>query len=207
MKSILRINPPKNAAHIYWEHAMKSVFAFSGTFAVLFFAPLFLAAGSGTGERREAAIDRSLGILGYLLEHPEVQVSICLLVVIIYNITIFVKNSRKNYLVTCKTDGKIAVLGLTNLFYKEVEEKEVLIDNLEYVVEIKVVDDHEKTNAIKFYNNKSGENVAVIKAGYIIWNDQVEDVKKALWEFDKLGVQKSKSKKKIGSVLGWIFPK
>ncbi|MFT5819518.1 MAG: hypothetical protein ACI8ZM_000742 [Crocinitomix sp.] len=206
MRSILKIRQPKNAAHIYWEHAMKTVFAFSGTFALLFFGPLFMAAGSRGGSQREAAVDRSLGILGWLFEHPEVQVSICLLVVVIYNITIIRKNSRKNYLVSFDIDGPRGVLGLTNLYYKTTEEIEILIENLEYEVQIKSVDKREKTSALKFFDTKSGNEIAVIKPRYILWNTQVKDVKKALWELDQLGVKKTKSKKNASSFIGFLFP-
>ncbi|MEZ4924490.1 MAG: hypothetical protein R2780_15080 [Crocinitomicaceae bacterium] len=46
MSEILKITKPKDNSHIFWSHAIKSVLAFSGTFAILFFVPLILGASS-----------------------------------------------------------------------------------------------------------------------------------------------------------------
>lgn len=206
LKNILTIKQPRNAMHIFWEHAMKSVFAFSGTFALLFFGPMFLAAGSSDGQGvDDATADTTLNFIGYMLEHPAVEVSICLFVVLVYNITIAVKNARRNYLVIIDVNDGHVQLGLTNSYYKTVEQIEIPINNLEYQIIKKSSELSGKTSRVKFFNNRTGSLIAIIQMDYIIWEAQVKDIKKALVKLDELGVKRGKTQESSFSIIGKLF--
>ncbi len=205
MPVLLKIKRPEDSTHIIWEHIVKSVFAFSGTFALLFFGPMFLFSGSSKGGQEST--ESALRIIGFLLEHPLLQISICVLIVVVYNINIAKKNSKGHYLVTLTTNNNIAKMGLTNLYYKTITEIEIPIKDLKYNVQTKPSELEGKSTIINFFDHRTGNKIAVLKPYHIIWVNQIKHIKKAIGELNKLGVKGTKSKKSSFSVIGWLFPK
>lgn len=192
MNKILDIKAPEGNKHIVWEHLMKSVFAFSGMFALLFFGPMFLESG---GRRRSLGDGKGIAydFLIYLISHPEIQFLICVLAVIAYNIYLVIRNTRSKYVVSLNLVDSTIEIGMTNLYYKNTITKDLPISDLSYTIESKKDSSNEKKQTLKFVDKSTGKVIGVIKPKHFIWNEQVPQVKKALAELTQLGVKKGKA--------------
>ena len=190
--NLLQIPPPKNKSHIIWEHAMKSVFAMAGTFALLFFIPLFAGGkNSGRGRSNDWAID----FIVYMAKHPAIQVGICVLVALAYNIYIFYTHKKRNYVVGLSSMDEKVALTLTNLYYQRTVTLVVPLKNLEYKVITKTSDIDGKTTNIHFVEKDSQNIVGVIKPGHVIWSKHKKPIMEALYQLHLLGVKSTRVKK------------
>jgi len=205
--SILKIEPPPNISHIVWEHAMKTVIAFIGTFSILFFGPLFLSASSrDQSYGKEGTTDWSINFLGYLIEHPEVQIGICAAVVLIYNGWIIFKNSKRNAVISIENLGSTLKFGLTNLYYRKVSFLEINIDAITLESHVKSLESDEWTE-LRFNNKKTGEIVGIIRPQHVLWTNKIKELNAALRMLDKLDIGCQIIKKPYGSIIGWFFRK
>jgi hypothetical protein len=203
MKSILDIRKPKNAIHIFWEHLIKSALAFTGTFAVLFFGPLILSSRRRVG--RDSENDPGLNFIEFMFEHPEIQIGACILAVLIYNVSIAIKNSRKKYVVGLQLNQSELSIKITNLYYKEVETISTPLENLEYIIRTRNSDDGDKQSSLEFVNKETSTTIGLIKPSHIIWSDQIPAIRSALSELRKLGVEKKVQKSNHRSLGGAFF--
>ncbi len=201
MQNILKIKKPTNSSHIVWEHLLKSVLGFTGTFALLFFGPMMLSARTHSRDSDSFGIQ----IIQFLFTHPEVQISLCILAVLIYNIIIFTNNSKFKYLVRIDLDEKLINIGVTNLYYKTVKYIYVTQEELEYEVITNTTDIGGKESILNLIDKKTRTIIATILPTHIIWCDQLRDIKFALSELKKIGISKTtKSVVKKSLLLGLI---
>ena len=205
MKSILQIHKPENSSHIIWEHLIKSALAFSGTFALLFFGPLLLSAKSRRRPYRDEDTSLELDIISYLLEHPEVQIGLCILAVIIYNVYIISKNSKRKYAVSISQDGDNLSIGISNLYYKTVTEHRLPIKDLAYEIKTKTSDAGEKQSTLRFIDRSKNREIAIIKPSHILWSKQIRDIRDSLKKLDSLNVIREEHNSTYTSVLGSLF--
>jgi hypothetical protein len=205
MNSILKIHKPENTVHILWEHILKSALAFTGTFALLFFGPLLLSGKSRSRHHGNTDNDPGLLFIKFIIEHPEIQFGVSILAVLIYNLIIIKNNSKKNYAVSIDIDNYMVIIGKTNLYYKEVENVSLPLENLTYTLVTKTSDAGEKQSTLRFIDKTNRKIIAAIKPSHIIWNNQVRDIRLALRELDSLGVNKDEHNSTYTSVLGSLF--
>lgn len=196
MKTILKINKPKNSAHHVWEHLLGSVLAFVGAYFFLIYSGF---------ELSQMENEKNFG--EYLLEHPFNLISISLLVVIGYNCYLILRNTRKNYIVTIEVGGELIRFDLTDLYFRKTKSIEFPIKTIGYEIHTKQSDGDGKNSTLIFISNQDIKVVGIMKSNYIIWNDQLLDIRNALIELANLGVVKKKHKTSYRYFLGFVFNK
>lgn len=203
MKKILQIPRPIGVKHIFWEHAMKSVFAFSGMFALLFFGPIFLESKVSHHSRNED--DLPVQFLFYLIEHPEVQFLLCFLGVLVMNFYLIFKNSRKKFIVEMEANNTHVLFGKTSLYYRKIVEVKIDIAHLEYLIHTKKSDSNEKTQTLQFIDKSTGDLVGIIKPSHHLWSDELVQIRSSLAILENLGVTKRNAESETSSAGGMIF--
>jgi hypothetical protein len=202
MKTILKINKPKNSIHHVWEHLLGSVFAYVSTYLFLIYAILHLIADRHGSERAEKA-----NWILQVYENPIYLISSCLFVVIGYNCFLIIRNTRKNYIVSIEVGEEFIRFGLTDLYFRKTESIELPIKTIGYDIRTKQSDNDGKKSTLIFINNQDIKVVGIMKSNYIIWNDQLLDIRHALIELANLGVVKNKHKTSYRYFLGFVFNK
>lgn len=205
MKNLLKIHKPENSVHILWEHLIKSALAFTGTFALLFFGPLLLSGKSRSRHHGNNDNDPGLLFIKFIIEHPEIQVGVSVLAVLIYNLIIIKKNISRKYAISVDISDDTVIIGKTNLYYKDVANASLPLKNLTYEIATKTSDAGEKQSTLRFIDKTNREVIAIIKPSHIIWSNQVRDIRNALKELDSLGVKKEEHNSTYTSVLGSFF--
>lgn len=142
-----------------------------------------------------------------VFENPLYLVASCLLVVIGYNCYLIIRNTRKNYIVTIEVEGELIRFGLTDLYFRKTELIELPIKAIGYDIRTKQSDSDGKKSTLIFINNQDIKVVGIMKSNYIIWNDQLLDIRNALIELANLGVVKNKHKTSYRYLLGFVFNK
>ena len=181
-KTILEIPPPKDNKHIFWEHTMKSVYAFVGMFALLFFGPLMME-GRRRGDKGEGP---GAHFLHYMVDHPEVQFAVCAAAVIAYNIYVVFRNSPTKFVVSIRIKDDLIEVGLTNLYYKKVITKSVQLSDFYYVIDTQKVGEKEKKQTLKLIDGSTSNVIGIIKPSYFIWEKHLTQLKGAIQEMKKL---------------------
>lgn len=196
---LLTIPKPKSKSYIYWEHAIKSVFAFVGTYALTIFGPL-LAGGKSRHNR-----DGSTDLLVYFLEHPLLTFGLCVFVTVAYNIYIFSSNKKSNYIVGIQQLENSVAFSLTSIYYKKTQSVSVPLENLEVKVVTKTSDISGKTITIQFIEKETQNWIGIIKPGHTIWSKQKKAIMEALYQLHTLGVKSSSVKKGGKSSVEALF--
>ena len=196
LKTILKITQPKNSAHHVWEHLLGSVLAFVSAYIFL----IYIAA-----KLSQTDSEKNLG--ESLIEHPINMISISLLVVIGYNCYLILRNTRKNYIVTIEVEGELIRFGLTDLYFRKTKLIEFPIKTIGYEISTKKSDGYGKNSTLIFIKKKDIKVFGIMKSNYIIWNDQLLDIRNALIELANLGVVKNKHKTSYRYFLGFVFNK
>ena len=176
--NILNIPKPKKRMYLVWEHVMKTVFAMSGTFALLFFGPFLLGAKSSSRHRGDGTEELSLNIIGYFVTHPFAQLTICLVVALIVNIYIIYQNRKRKYVFTIELDENNYKIGLSNLFYRnteviEINKEALIIDIIQKKVE------NDKWTKYKIKNAQTHEIIGEIDPRHVLWSDHKKELKSA----------------------------
>lgn len=203
MKIILDIPRPIGVKHIFWEHAMKSVFAFLGMFALLFFGPLLLE--GKTNRHSQSNDDLPIQFLFYMIEHPEIQYLLCFLAVLVMNLHIIYKNSRKNFIVKIEVNDTQVKFSKASLYYRKIEEQKIKTTQLEFLIKTKTSDADEKKQTLQFINKSNGRIIGIIKPSHHLWNDQLIQIRTALYTLKNLGISKKNTISNYTSVLGSLF--
>lgn len=197
MKQLFSISKPENNSHLIWEHALKSVLGFAGTFAATFFGPMFLGSRSHRLNRSDED-SLSMKIITFFLENPEINLAICSLVVIIYNVIIFRKNSRIEHVNSISIDESTIEITTTNLRFKN--EKTFLIPKSNCIIEFNEKEDEfgEKLRKLKFFDSES--LIGYINPKNLFWSEKlpqiqhmINQLKNENIEFRKVDIR-SKSK-------------
>mgnify|MGYP003648720552 CR=1 FL=1 len=199
---LLTIPLPKDKSHIFWEHAMKTVFAIVGTFALMFFGPMFIAAGSS---KTRANDDLALNFVGFFLERPALQFSICFIVAIIYNILVYRKNKKANNIVGIKIHDQTVELEMNNLIFNHPTQITIPLNQLAINIVSKSNDFSGKTKTLGFIDTTNGKSIGCIKADHFIWNKHVKAIRSALVALNKLGVEIKKVSKLSPSIMESVF--
>lgn len=179
MKTLLLIPHPGSYNFIIWEHALKTVVMFVGTFAMLFFGPMFLESRS-----HHEANENGLGyyIVVFLIENPAVQIGISIFAALIYNIYTFVANRKIQYVVQIHVVGDLAEIHLTNLYYSKMKIVEMPVADLSYKIENKVTRENEKKQKLKFINRTTTEVIGTIDTKHFFWSEKLREIKAMLLE-------------------------
>lgn len=204
MLSLLEIEPPKDKKYLIWEHAIKSVFAFSGTFALLIFMPLFIAAKSKT-KHNNLESNYSADFIIYLSQNPLVAVFICGFITFFYNLKILYNNSQKIHVIGIRVKGDDIYFDKTNVRFQGLEETSLLLNDLYYEIRTKTVDESSKTQKLTFYEKKTNKVIGVIQPDHLLWNKHIKNIRYALIELSKLGVEKKTSQKNTNSMASQFF--
>lgn len=188
MKTLLLIPRPESNGFIVWEHTLKTVVMFVGTFAMLFFGPMFLDARSRSSEN-------GLGyyIVAFLIEHPFVQIGLSILAALIYNIYTIVVNRKVQYVVQINVTEKMAEIHLTNLYYNKLKVIQVSLAELSYKIDNKVTGGNEKKQKIKFMNHSTLETIGVIDTKHFFWAEKLREIRAMLLVLKSLEVHKEQS--------------
>ncbi len=150
--------------------------------------------------------ERASWVLQFI-ENPLYLVSSCMIVVIGYNCYLIIRNTRKNYIVTIEVEEELIRFGLTDLYFRKTKSIELPIKTIAYEIHAKQSDGDGKKSTLIFINNQDITVVGIMKSNYIIWNDQLLDIRNALIELANLGVVKNKYKTSYRYFLGFVFNK
>jgi hypothetical protein len=126
---ILDVSSVFKKEYMIWDHAMKTVFAFIGTYAILMFGPMFASSG-----RRDSATD----MFEYLMiDHPEYSISIAFAVALILNLSTLSKNIKKVHLarITYHEGTKEFTFEMTNKYAGKPALKTISAVDLTYTIE------------------------------------------------------------------------
>jgi len=202
MKTILKISPPDSISPIIWEHLLKSTVAFTGAFLLFFYAPMFL---NGRRRHHESASKITIQFYEFLAKHPEIQVGISLLIVLIYNLLILRKNARMNRVVTIEIDGDFINFQLSNVYFRKIVSLTLPLQELEIVDKIKKSDTGETSRKLQFVNSRTSNIIGIIHPEHFLWNDQLKDIRSALREMNQLNVRRKSKRKTYNSLVGSAF--
>lgn len=179
MKQLLKIQKPSSNTFIIWEHILKSVVFFVGTFALLFFGPLMLGAKS---RWKNGENSFNMNIIEFLLTHPIVYFGASVIAVILCNLYIFVKNKKMKYVVGVKIDNDIIEICLTNLYFSQERKVELSLSDFELNIEQRETEFKEKNQTLIFKNSKTKDIIGKINPKQAIWEDKLIEVKSMLVE-------------------------
>lgn len=203
MRSILVINPPSDKYYLLWEHVMKSVFAVSGTFALLIFGPLLL---EGKSRSRQYNSDFSMvNLIPYLDDHPNIVLFICGIAALFYNVVTFQKNAKIKQVIQILQTESNFVFTLTNLKFTKKIEKTIPIQDLSFNIESKTIDEHSKTQKLSFINKHTSEIIGEINPQHIIWNMQIKSIRSALAYLSEIGIEKTMTRSSFDSGIRSFF--
>lgn len=174
MKTLLFIPRPKSNSFIIWEHTLKTVVMFVGTFAMLFFGPMFL-----EGRSHHGSNENGLGyyIVAFLIKHPDVQIGISILAALIYNAYTFVVNRKVQYVIKVDVTENIAEIHLTNLYYNKLKVVQLPLAELSFKIDNNVTRGNEKKQKLKFINQKTQETVGIIDTKHFFWSEKLREIK------------------------------
>lgn len=111
------------------EHIISSIFVFVGSFSIMFFGPLFLGAKGHSRHARESTSE----IVEFMVIHPEVTITICTIITIIYNFRIYKRTSTKNHVfaITFERSKKELSLKLISLRSNEFIVRDINLENFD----------------------------------------------------------------------------
>ena len=204
MKTILEIKPPTSRSYIFWEHSIKSAVAFVGTFALCFFGPLFLSAKTNK-YGSDSENDPGFYLVKLFIDHPEYQIGLSVLAVIIYNIILIVGNSKITNIVSINLEQDQVNFEITNYYFKKVTKVSIPLSELDYEIVSKTMDEANKNTTVYFRNNRTTGVIGRIKPSHPIWSSQLADIRNALAQLKELGVTKNEKTVNRSSVVTAIF--
>ncbi len=179
MKQLLEIPRPLKNGFIIWEHTLKSVVAFVGTFAMLFFGPMML----GSRHRVNDVDDRlAVKFVLYILENPGVHIGLSVLAVLLTNVYLLRKNRKMRYVVGIALDEEIISFELTNLYYSKKSRIELPLSDFEFSIETKVSEINEKKRKIIFNNKMNQSNIGFIDPDHLFWSDHLIKIRNVIKE-------------------------
>lgn len=189
MKTLLFIPKPESNSFIVWEHTLKTVVMFVGTFAMLFFGPMFLEG------RSHRSGENGLGyyIVTFLIENPSIQIGLSVLAAFIYNVYTIIVNRKVQYVIQVDVTEEMAEIHLTNLYYSKVKVVRLPLTELSYMIDSKVTRENEKKQKIKFMNHKTLETIGIIDTKHFFWADKLREIKSMILELKSLEVKKEQS--------------
>lgn len=175
MKTVLSISQPESNGFIVWEHTLKTVVMFVGTFAMLFFGPMFLEARNRSGEN-------GLGyyIVTFLIENPSVQIGLSVLAAMIYNVYTFWVNKKVQYVVRVDVAEDMVEIHLTNLYYGKLKVIRSPLAELSWKIENKVTGENEKKQKLRFINLKTMGTIGIIDTKHFFWSEKLREIKAML---------------------------
>lgn len=205
MKRILQITKPSSSIHILWEHVLLSALAFTGTFALLFFGPLLIAGKTQSKTLQSSDSDSMQDLILYIVKHPEFSIGLSIFAVVVTNTYLFIKNSKKHYVVSVELDNENIILGKTNLYYRATETISIPLKQLALQLISNKSDSGEKKSSLVFLNSEDNKPLGCINPSHIIWSKQINEIRQAIVEIETLGVPKNKLNKTRRSFIGFLF--
>lgn len=181
MHTLLEIKKPKSNSFIIWEHVMKTVFTFMGTFAILIFVPLMLGGKSSVVPTEDRL---AYSIVDYLFHHPEIQIGIPIAAAALMNIYLIFKNRKIKYIVKIEHNASNIQFDLTNLYFSKQVQMELPLSDLEFYLENKVNDDNEKQQKIVFRNAVQNVIIGEIKPDHIFWSERLLHIREVIHELN-----------------------
>ncbi len=202
MKKLLETPKPQSNSFIIWEHLLKSAVAFIGTFAMLFFGPMML------GRSRSVNGEDSLTFkfVQYLIEHPEIQIGLSVLAVLITNFYIFIKNKKIKYIIKIEQDEKTIRIELTNLYYTKSKQTEIPKSDFEFYFKNSITQDNEKRQTIVFNNTRDNKIIGEINTKHFFWSEHSLQLRKVINELKEYRTPNKITKsRKLGlnSLTNW----
>lgn len=158
---------------------------FVGTFAMLFFGPMFL-----EGRSHHGSNENGLGyyIIAFLLKHPDVQIGISILAALIYNGYTFVVNRKVQYVVQIHLVKDSVEVHLTNLYYSKMQKVHVSLAEFSYKIENKISRENEKKQKITFINQVTGEVIGIIDTKHFFWAENLREIRSMMKELKPLRI-------------------
>lgn len=177
MKTLLFIPRPESNGFIVWEHTLKTVVMFVGTFAMLFFGPMFL---EGRSHRMSGENGLGYYIVTFLIENPMVQIGLSAFAALIYNIYTILINRKVQYVIQVDVAEDVVEIHLTNLYYGKLKEIRLPLAEFSWKIENKVTGENEKKQKLKFMNRKTRETIGIIDTKHFFWSEKLRDIKAML---------------------------
>lgn len=180
MNKLLEIPKPKDKNHIIWEHVLTSCVGFVGTFALMYFGPLFWAA-SGRHSYRHKDTNEAIGSF-YLtmLENTENMVLIASLVTIGINFFILRKNRKMKLIVgIIETDFDFQI-ERTNAYFAKVEKLNIPKERFSFRIERMVSSETDKKQELIFSDSQTRMEIGRIKPQHIFWEKQITQVRNVI---------------------------
>lgn len=114
--TILDISPKSRKDSYIWEHLLKTVYALIATFGIIILVLMFIGYSKGRREPNPELMRIKKLLFEYLfIDHIEVTVAICVLFAIIFNLSAFIHNKRKIYLIKISRDDLKQSLDLKTI--------------------------------------------------------------------------------------------
>ena len=207
MEEILNIPKPKNIQHIFWEHAMKSVFAGIITYSIMFFVPIWM---FGKKENSSYIQEKGELINRYLNENPLTILYLCLIIVLILNLYLHLQNNKKKYVFKIEvSDSKITFFN-SNSYYKSLEEKTYKLDQVKLLL-ITSRSESGKKSTIRFFDKEFSRIIGDITLDHVLFHSSKKEALTALQKLHQKGIQlqkvigksKNYSEKVLATLTGW----
>lgn len=204
MISILTIPKPRSKQYVVWEHLLKSAVAFTGTFALLFFGPLFLAPRSRHLSSQDE-VPPSISFLEYMLEHPMVQIGICIVVVIIYNVRIFLSNNQRTAVIFIGLQDDQIEIRTSDRYFRGEQKLQIPLEQFGFQIVAKADDSGDGSSEVHFIQTSSNKILGKIQTSHAIWNAHIPTIREALKALEALGVQKLKTRRRSSGLFAALF--
>lgn len=188
LETLLHIPKPKDKSHIVWEHVIKTAVSFVGAYCLLFWGPMMLA-------NRRSHSESDNEIAGYMVSHPEVHISLSLVICLIFNIYTYLQNSRKKCIVGVEMDDSKYFLTITNLYFNKLttavvnrkelklvftEKNDLQNSNSGSIPSAIVSSELKRPSAVQFVNSGTGELYGWIIPSRLSGSKDVLNVKRCL---------------------------
>lgn len=186
MRQLFSISRSKDNSHLVWEHLMKSALAFAGTFTATFFGPMMLGARRYSPNR--GSEDSFTGkIVLFILENPLMNFAICGVILVIYNIVVFRKNSRVEHISSVSMNE--IEIEITNVNLRFSKQKTIRIKKTDCTIEFNMKEDEfgEKFKKIKFFENE--KLIGFINPKNHFWNEKLPEIQRMINELKQENIE------------------
>jgi hypothetical protein len=180
---LLDIHPKSRKISYLWEHSLKTIFAMTATFGLIFFILMSIGykRGGGTPSPEMMRIKKALFEF-FLRDHLEITALICTIIAILINLIALKKNKRQIHIVKIEWDESLQKLHFEMIsVYNDMRKTDsVAREDLQYIQKSEILYIFGKNHFLEFKNTKRNNVIGRIDQDHDIFAPYFTEIKTAI---------------------------
>jgi hypothetical protein len=180
---LLDIHPKSRKSSYVWEHGLKTIFAMTATFGLIFFILMSFGyqRGGGTPSPEMMRIKKALFEF-FLRDHVEITALICAIIAILMNLIAVKKNKRQIHIVKIEWHESSQKLDFEMIsVYNDIRKTTtVALEDLQYLQKSEILYIFGKNHFLEFKNKKSNNVIGRIDQDHDIHTPYFREIKTAI---------------------------